>query len=126
MSKFEKEFDIKKPDAKEAETVECVDKGYEPMDPIGYFLIRVNGDKLEAGLCDYVNINVIKKVWTGSKPQDVYRQIVEDMPEIMKDHVGYLAKELTRAWICMKLEVQFVQDGRADGTFPEIDWLKKK
>lgn len=119
-------FDMKKPDTEEAEVVECKPKGDEQMDPIGYFLIRINGDRLEAGLCDYKNINVVKKIWTGSKPQDIYRQIIEDIPGIMKDHCGYLSKELTRAWICMKLGVKFVQDGKMDGTFPEVDWLQKK
>lgn len=119
-------FDMKKPDAHEADVVECRDKGHESMDPIGYFLIRINGDRLEAGLCDYDNVNVVKKIWTGSKPQDIYRQIIEGIPGIMKDHCGYLSKELTRAWICMKLGVKFVQDGKMDGTFPEVDWLQKK
>ncbi len=121
-----KEFDMRKPDTQEAEVVECPKAGDEEMDPIGYFLIRVNGDKLEAGLCSYDKINIIKKVWTGSKPQDVYQQIIKDNPTIMKDHCAYLSKELTRAWICMKLGVRFVQDGRMDGTFPEADWLQKK
>jgi len=120
------EFDIRKPDTSKAELIECKDNGYEEMDPIGYFLIRINKGRLEAGLCDYENVNVVKKVWIGDKPQDVYRQITEDIQEIMKDHVGYLAKELTRAWICMKLDVKFVQDGKMDGTFPEVEWIVKK
>ncbi len=118
-------FDMKKPQT-ETEAVECKPKGDEEMDPIGYFLIRINNDVIEAGLCDYKNINVIKKFWVGKLPQDIYRQIVEDVPGIMRDHVGYLSKELTRAWTCMKLGVKYVQDGRMDGTFPEIEWLNKK
>ena len=117
---------MRKPETHQAETVDCPSAPDEQMDPIGYFLIRVNEGKLEAGLCSYDMVNIIKKVWRGGKPQDVYQQIVTDMPEIMQVHVGYLSKELTRAWICMKLGVKFVQDGRADGTFPEVEWLLRK
>ena len=150
MSKFEKEFNIgssqgrcdperaperkmdsgafkmRKPETQQAETVDCPVAGDEQMDPIGYFLVRVSGGKLEAGLRDYDGVKLNKKVWKGSKPQDVYQQIVTDNPTIMQVHVGYLAKELTRAWICMKLGVKFVQDGRMDGTFPEVDWFVRK
>lgn len=119
-------FNMRKPDTEQSEVVDCPKAPDEQMDPIGYFLVRVNGDKLEAGLCDYDRVNIIKKVWQGSKPQDVYQQIVSDIPEIMQVHVGYLAKELTRAWICMKLGVKFVQDGKMDGTFPEVEWLSRK
>ena len=119
-------FNMRKPAAQEAEAIDCPKAPDEQMDPIGYFLIRVSGDKLEAGLCDYDNVNIIKKIWRGAKPQDVYQQIVADIPEIMQAHVGYLSKELTRAWICMKLSVKFVQDGRMDGTFPEVEWLLRK
>ena len=126
MSKYEKDFNMRKPETHQAETVDCPSAPDEQMDPIGYFLIRVNEGKLEAGLCSYDMVNIIKKVWRGGKPQDVYQQIVTDMPEIMQVHVGYLSKELTRAWICMKLGVKFVQDGRADGTFPEVEWLLRK
>ncbi|MBI4174274.1 MAG: hypothetical protein HY517_01405 [Candidatus Aenigmarchaeota archaeon] len=123
---YEKEFNMRKPAAQTADIVDCPTAPDEVMDPIGYFLIRVSGDKLEAGLCDYDNVNVIKKIWRGMKPQDLYQQIVADNPTIMQVHVGYLAKELTRAWICMKLGVKFVQDGRMDGTFPEVEWLLRK
>ncbi len=120
------EFHIKKPEIDNAEIVECPKAGDEVMDPVGYFLIRVNNKDLEAGLCDYDKVNVIKRVWKGQKPQDVYQKIIADMPEIMREHCSYLAKELTRAWICMKLGVKYVQDGKMDGTFPEIEWLNKK
>ncbi|MEK6887609.1 MAG: hypothetical protein AABX14_01555 [Candidatus Aenigmatarchaeota archaeon] len=113
---------VKKPVVK-AKPKACKDKGYEKLDPVGYFLIRINNGKLEVGFCGYKDVNIIKKTWIGSKPQDVYRQIIEDMPKLAKDHCAYLGKELTRAWICMKMDVKYIQDGKMDGTFPEVDWL---
>jgi hypothetical protein len=104
----------------------CRDKGLEKLDPTGYFLIRINKRKIEVGLCDYKKSEIIKKVWTGEKPQDIYRQIIIDMPKLRKDHCAYLGKELARAWLCMKLGVKYIQDGKFDGTFPEAEWLKKR
>jgi hypothetical protein len=104
----------------------CRDLGHEKLDPVGYFLIRITDGKLEVGLCGYKEVNVIKKIWNGNKPQDVYRQVIEDLPDIQRDHCAYLGKELARAWICMKLDVKYVQDGKMDGTFPEVEWLSKK
>ena len=46
-------FNMRKPAAQEAEAIDCPKAPDEQMDPIGYFLIRVSGDKLEAGLFDY-------------------------------------------------------------------------
>ncbi len=119
-------MDMKKSESGNAEMVECKNNLNEVMDPIGYFLIRLNDGKLEVGLCAYDKINVVKKVWTGDKPQDIYKQIIKDEPEIRKEHCAYLGKELTRAWICMKTGVTYVQDGKIDGTFPEVEMLTKK
>ena|SRR3989338_2626792 len=99
--------------------------GSERLDPVGYFLIRVHGRKIEVGLCGYKKINIITRMWTGSKPQDVYTQVIKDV-KISKEHAAYLGKELARAWMCMQTGVDYVQDGKMDGTFPEADWLRKR
>ncbi len=119
-------FDMKKPRTEDAEVVNCPRWQEERMDPVGYFLIRTADGKLEAGICDYNKINIVKKVWMGGLPQDVYQHIISDNPTIMRDHCAYLAKELTRAWICMKLGIKYVQDGKIDGSFPEVEWISRK
>lgn len=103
---------------------ECPNLDIENMDPVGYFLIRID-EQIEVGLCSYKEINVIKKLWTGKNPQNLYRQIIKDIPRIRKDHCAYLGKELARAWICMVTESKYVQDGNIDGTFPEVKAWKK-
>lgn len=103
----------------------CKERGFEKLDPVGYFLIRIRKNVIEVGLCDY-NPKVIRKIWTGRMPQDIYRQIIEDVPKISRDHCAYLGKELARAWICMKTGIPYVQDGNVDRTFPEVDMIKRK
>jgi hypothetical protein len=97
----------------------------ETMDPIGYFLIRIYKGGIEVGLCNYSEINIIKRLWVGEKPQNIYRRIIRDLPKIRKDHCAYLGKELARAWICLKTDTKYIQDGKVDGTFPEVDLWKR-
>ncbi len=118
-------MDMKKSKCDDAEVINCEHKE-EVMDPVGYFLIRIIDGKLEVGLCSYDEVNVVKKRWIGDKPQDIYMRIAEDLPDIRKEHIAYLGKELARAWICMKTDVKYIQDGKMDGTFQEADMLTKK
>jgi tetrahydromethanopterin S-methyltransferase subunit A len=122
----QKQFQITKPAVDiQLQAIECKDLEPEKMDPIGYFLVRIHKDKIEVGLCNYKEINQIKKLWVGNKPQNIYRQIVKDLPRLQRDHCAYLGKELARAWICMKMETKYVQDGKVDGSFPEIEVFHK-
>jgi hypothetical protein len=102
----------------------CMMDFVEKMDPVGYFLIRINKDMIEVGLCDYKDVNKIKQLWTGSKPQNIYHQVIKDLPKIQRDHCAYLGKELARAYICMRLCHKYVQDGRVDGSFPEVEMIR--
>lgn len=97
-------------------------------DPVGYFLIRVNGEthELEVGLCENEDPSNIKILVKGELPQDIYLRIIDEGLVSRMDHAAYLGKELARAWMCMKLGVKYVQDGTVSGEFPEVLWLEKK
>lgn len=124
MSK--KQFQFRKPTVELGVSgfCDCGDREPEEMDPIGYFLIRID-KHIEVGLCRYTEINKIIRLWRGDKPQNIYRQVIEDLPKLRRDHCAYLGKELARAYLCLKLKLKYVQDGKADGTFHEIDNLEK-
>lgn len=119
-------FDFSKP-TNIGEVIECehFDMMALKMDEVGYFLIRVT-DKLEVGLCGYEKVNTILRTWRGNIPQDIYMKILADIPELRKEHIAYLGKELARAYICLKLGIQYIQDGRMDGSLPEPELVKEK
>lgn len=80
------------------------------MDPKGYFLIRVNREKkvLELGYCK--RDNVIELIIHGENPQEVY--FIAGQIGIMSrlDHAAYLGKELEKAYLALKYNLNYVQD----------------
>ena len=80
------------------------------MDPKGYFLIRINRQKkeLEVGHCSKVNkIGIIIK---GKIPQEIYTEAIKRKLIGRLDHAAYLGKELEKAYIALKLGIEYVQD----------------
>ena len=80
------------------------------QDPEGYFLIRVNKKKklLELGFCR--KNNVIEVLITGETPQEVYFTAIEKNLVSRMDHAAYLGKELEKAYVAMKFNLEYVQD----------------
>ena len=80
------------------------------MDPKGYFLIRVNRKKrlLELGYCR--KDNVIEVMILGKTPQEVYFNACEKGLLSRLDHAAYLGKELEKAYLAMKYNLDYVQD----------------
>jgi tetrahydromethanopterin S-methyltransferase subunit A len=111
-----------------AKVIDADDKRYEwKADPVGYFLIQVNREsqEIEVGLCEYDDVNNIKVLIKGTKPDQICQRIIDEGLVSRMDHAAYLGKEVARAWICMKLGVKYVQDGTVTGEFPEVKWLEK-
>ena len=81
------------------------------IDNKGYFLIRVNREvrNIEAAFCKEKN-KVALKI-TGKKPIDIYHAIInkEKLP-IRKDQCAYLGRELQKAYIALKNDLEYVQD----------------
>ncbi|QQG38635.1 MAG: DUF4346 domain-containing protein [Candidatus Woesearchaeota archaeon] len=98
--------------SKDSETVEC---NYDEIkdykyDPKGYFLIRINKEKkqLEAAYCR--QDNKVLKVFTGKKPQDIYYAVCKLGLVSHYDHAAYLGKELEKAFLALKYNLDYIQD----------------
>lgn len=80
------------------------------MDPDGYFLVRVDKKKqiIELGHCR--KDNVIETIVRGKTPQDVYYAAAENKLLSRLDHAAYLGKELEKAYLALKYDLDYVQD----------------
>jgi tetrahydromethanopterin S-methyltransferase subunit A len=77
-------------------------------DPKGYFLIRINGKRIEAG---YVtNKHVISKMVYGKNAIELYNTIVREKLITRLKHAAYLGKELYKAEICLRYGLKYVQE----------------
>ena len=87
------------------------------LDNAGYFLIRINRDdkNIEIAFCNEKN-NIVLKV-VGDKPIDIYQTIInkEELP-IRKDHCAYLGRELQKAYLALKNNLEYIQDEDLDLT----------
>src|SRR3989344_4653636 len=81
------------------------------IDPAGYFLIRINREekKIEVASCN--EKNKIELITYGEKPIDIYQTILnKEKVNIRKDHAAYLGRELQKAYIALKNDLEYVQD----------------
>ena len=83
-------------------------------DPKGYFLIRINREKKDIEIAHCRRNNVIEKVIKGKKPQDVYFTACELGLISRTDHAAYLGKELEKAYLALKYDLEYVQDEELD------------
>ena len=87
------------------------------LDDAGYFLIRINREhmKIETAFCNEKN-KIILKV-ARDKPIDIYQTIInkEKLP-IRKDHCAYLGRELQKAYLALKNNLEYIQDEDLDLT----------
>lgn len=80
------------------------------MDNKGYFLIRVNkeANRVEVGFCP--TTNKVTLLITGDKPQDIYFEACKAGIVSRLDHAAYLGKELEKAFLALKYNLNYVQD----------------
>jgi len=80
------------------------------IDPVGYFLIRVNPDskKIELGFCKQKNL--IDLLIRGDTAEEVYHTFANQGITLRPDHMAYLGKELTKAEIAKKQNIEYIQD----------------
>lgn len=77
-------------------------------DPTGYFLIRLSDDMIEVGFCK--KNNIVEVIITGKTPQDIYFVACEHGLVSRLDHAAYLGKELEKAYLALKHNLDYVQD----------------
>ncbi len=80
------------------------------LDPKGYFLIRVDKGKgvIEAAFCKSRNIVELKV--SGEKAIDIYMTILREKVIDRPDHAAYLGRELAKAEMALKNNLEYVQD----------------
>jgi dihydropteroate synthase len=85
------------------------------LDKKGYFLIRLNRVKknIEVAFCN--GKKKMALVVAGKKPIDIYHTILnkKGLP-IRKDHAAYLGRELQKAYIALKYDLDYIQDDELD------------
>jgi hypothetical protein len=100
---------------KETPNVEVVRAGKESIlpwrpDMKGYWHIKPFPKEglIKARMCDYEhNIQLIIE---GETPEEVYNEIVKRGLLGKMEHAAYLGKELHKAYVAMRLGIEFVQD----------------
>lgn len=96
----------------EAETIEATYDRIKDwrMDPIGYFLIKVNKEKkqLEAAFCK--SANKVEKVIRGKTAMDVFNTIIRHQLVSNLQHAADLGSELQKAEIALKQNLEYIQD----------------
>lgn len=90
------------------------------LDPIGYFLIRINKIEIEIAFCKYEDIkfekdkklgkNKINKKFSSKEPKEILEWIKKNNLVSREDHLKYLEKELKKAKECIKENKEYVQD----------------
>lgn len=97
------------------ENAEVIEGSYDKykdwtMDPVGYFLIRVNKEKklIELGFCK--EDNKIEIVITGKIPQEIYYTAIKKNLLSRIEHASYIGKELEKAYLALKYDLDYVQD----------------
>ena len=93
------------------------------LDPIGYFLIRINQEKneIEIAFCKYEEIkftnqkakfgkNTINQTFISKNIEEILKWIKDNKLVSKEDHMNYLKKELKKAKECLKNKEKYIQD----------------
>ena len=93
------------------------------LDPVGYFLIRINQEtkELEVAFCKYEEIkytnpkarfgkNTVNQTFSSKYPEQILKWIKENNLISREDHFSYLKRELNRAKKCIEDEEKYIQD----------------
>ena len=102
-----KEITMEKPEEIDATGIERPWR----LDPVGYFLIRINEDlgKIEAAFCD-LKENKVRKIIRGDTPVEVYTAILNAELVTMLDHAADIGVELQKAYFALKEGKSYTQD----------------
>lgn len=104
---------------KNKEEAEAIEAKYDrlrdfKMDPVGYFLIRINREtnKIEAGFCK--SQNKIEKIIAGDTAMEVFNTVIKKRLVTTLQHAADLGAELQKAEIALKQHVKYTQDDPLD------------
>ena len=107
---------------KEDQEAEIIEAKYDrlrdfKMDPTGYFLIRINNNKIEAAFCKAQN--KVEKVVVGTTAMEVYNTIIRENLISTLQHAADLGSELQKAEIALKENIKYIQDDPLDFNLKE-------
>ncbi len=115
----EKNRDIVSVNVKEGKAKEVVaeydDEKDFVIDNEGYFLVRLDrkNKNIEAAFCREKNKVSLKVI--GKAPRDIYHTIInKEKVRIRKDQAAYLGRELQKAYIALKYNLEYIQDDELD------------
>lgn len=93
------------------------------LDPVGYFLIRINDKtkELEAAFCKYDEIkysspkakfgkNTVNQTFSSKDPDKILKWIKDNRLIGREDHMEYMKKELKTAKKCLEKGTKYIQD----------------
>lgn len=86
-------------------------KGKVTLDKAGYFVITPDRKKGMMTVEHYSYENELLRIITGSDTKSLYMTIVNGGWVTELSHAAYLGKELTRAGMCLKHNIKYIQDG---------------
>lgn len=97
----------------EGKLVEC--REYDNIkdwhqDPEGYFTIKPFPEENLIRVRFYTKDHKRKFLFVGKKPQDLYFEITQRKLISRHDHAAYLGKELEKAYLALKFNLEYVQD----------------
>ncbi|MBI4175963.1 MAG: hypothetical protein HY518_02065 [Candidatus Aenigmarchaeota archaeon] len=106
------------PQIKMADSVEEIRAVKDPrewkLDPAGYFLIKINREtqEIEAGFC--TNDHKLTKIVRGKHPEEIYYTLLRHGLISSLMHAANIGEELEKAYIAIKLGLDYVQDDDLD------------
>lgn len=100
---------------KNIEGAEVIEAKYDRMrdwrmDPVGYFLIKVNKEKqrIEAAFCK--SSNKIEKIIVGKTAMEIFNTIIKEKLVSSLQHAADLGAELQKAQIALENNLEYIQD----------------
>ena len=86
------------------------------MDKKGYFLIRINKEtkRVEVGHCS--NLNKVDIMVYGNNSLEIYMTIIKKGLVENMGHAAYLGREIEKACLALKNNLEYVQDDELDLT----------
>ncbi len=81
------------------------------LDGKGYFLIKIYSDEDKIGIrfCEMETNKPVIDIF-GKIPQELYTEAIKRDLISSLEHAAYLGKELMKAYVCLKLKREYIQD----------------
>ena len=79
------------------------------LDPRGYFLIKIDKNKIYLGFCEYQNKNKIIKQNSSNSIKTLLKWAKTNNLYTLKTHKTYLERELKQASLCLKTNKEYMQ-----------------